>query len=101
MSGNSDLTLTEQKHVRTAIWSLRVRVGGWTPLAKALRFQYDTVQKVAAGARAVTAGMALRVARFAGVSIDDLLAGNYTPPGTCPHCGHAPDFTDETTQVDG
>jgi hypothetical protein len=35
--------------------------------------------------------VAFRVARLTGVSIDDLLAGKYPPPGTCPHCGHSAD----------
>jgi len=48
----------------------------------------------------VTAGLALRVARFAEVSIDDLLGGKYVPPGACPYCGRGSDFTDEETVVE-
>jgi hypothetical protein len=32
--------------------------------------------------------MAFRVARLAGVGVDDILTGKYPPPGTCPLCGH-------------
>lgn len=32
--------------------------------------------------------MAFRVARMAGVGLDDLLAGRYPVKGMCPHCGH-------------
>jgi hypothetical protein len=32
--------------------------------------------------------MALRVARLAGVPIDDVLAGKFPPAGTCPYCGN-------------
>ena len=39
--------------------------------------------------RPVSADMAFRVARAAGVPIDDVLGGKFPPPGTCPHCGHA------------
>jgi hypothetical protein len=46
------------------------------------------VANVAAG-RVVSASMALRIGRFVGVSVDDLLAGRFPPPGTCPYCGHA------------
>ena len=94
----SDLTLTEQKHVRTAIRALRRKVGAWGPLADALHAKYDTIEKVVNGRRAVTASLAFRVARLAGVPVDDLLAGQYLP-GACPRCGHLPDFADEETVV--
>jgi hypothetical protein len=45
----SDLTGKEQKAVRTALRFLRLRVGAWAPLAKALRYQWDSIQKVATG----------------------------------------------------
>ena len=94
-----DLDGTEQKHVRTALRHLRLRMGAWAPLAKALHYANDTVEKTVNGRRPVTAKMAIRVARLAGVGIDDLLDGKYLP-GACPHCGHPPDFRDEETAVD-
>jgi hypothetical protein len=36
----------------------------------------------------VSASLAYRVARLAEVGIDDLLAGAFPPPNTCPHRGH-------------
>ena len=45
----SDLTAKEQKAVRTALKVLRLRVGTWAPLAKALRYEWDSIQKVATG----------------------------------------------------
>jgi hypothetical protein len=40
--------------------------------------------------------LALRIARFAGVPMDELLAGQWLSQRTCPHCGHPPDdFVDE------
>lgn len=95
----SDFDEKEQKNVRTALRFLRLRIGAWEPLAKALRYEMDSVEKMVNGRRAVTARMALRVARIAGVSIDDLLEGRYLQ-GACPHCGHGPDFGDEDTVVD-
>jgi hypothetical protein len=56
-------------------------------LAKVLRCDTNTITHIANG-RAVTASLAVRVARLAGVSIDGLLRGDYPPPGTCPYCGH-------------
>jgi hypothetical protein len=85
----SDLTAQEQAHVRAALRFLRVRCGGVGVLAKTLRFTEATVRHVVEG-RAVSAAMAFRVARLAGVGVDELLGGQYPPPGTCPHCGHHP-----------
>ncbi len=85
----SDLTNKEQKAVRTALRFLRLRVGAWGPLAKALRYEWDSIQKVATGKRPVTPALALRVAR---------LAGRWLSARVCPHCGHPPDdFVDEDT----
>ena len=78
----SDLTAEEQRNVRAAVRFLRVRCGGWVPLTKVLRLTRSTLQKVGA-----TPVVAFRVARLAGVSLDDLLTGKYPTPGTCPHCG--------------
>lgn len=96
---SDDLTLTEQRHVRTALRFLRRRVGAWQPLADGLNVACDTIEKVVNGRRPVTPRMAFRVARFADVSIGDLLEGRYLP-GACPHCGLPPDFADETTAVE-
>ena len=82
-----DLTANEQAHVRAALRFLRLRCGGWGPLGKALRFKQTTLGNVANG-RTVSPTVAFRVARLAGTSVDDLLAGRFPPPGTCPHCGH-------------
>jgi hypothetical protein len=86
----SDLGAQEQTNVRAALRYLRLRLGGWAPLARALRFKHGTIAHVVGG-KAVSASIAFRVARLTGVSIDDLLAGKYPPPGTCPHCGHSAD----------
>jgi hypothetical protein len=53
-----------------------------------------------AGKKAVTPALTLRVARFAGVPMDELLAGQWLSPRVCPHCGHPPDdFVEEETVV--
>ena len=97
----NDLTAREQKAVRTALRFLRLRVGAWGPLAKALRCEWDSIQKVATGKRAVTPALALRVARFAVIPMDELLAGQWLSARVCPHCGHPPDdFIDEETLVE-
>lgn len=85
----ADLTTQEQTHVRTALRFLRSRCGGWEPLAKALRSTAGYLTNVA-GTDTVSASIAIRVARLAGVPVDDVLTGNYPAPGTCPYCGHLP-----------
>jgi len=82
-----DLTDQEQTNVRAALRFLRVRLGGWRPLAKTISAEPLTLRRVAGG-HVVSASIAFRVARLAGVGVDDVLQGRYPPPGTCPHCGH-------------
>jgi hypothetical protein len=57
---------------------------------KVIHFQLRTIRNVMKG-RMVSPTMAFRVARFAGVGIDNLLAGKFPPPGTCSHCGKSTD----------
>jgi hypothetical protein len=57
----NDLTAKKQRAVRTALRFLRLRVGPWKPLAKALHCEWDGIQKVATGKRQVTAALALGV----------------------------------------
>jgi len=85
-----DLTDREQRSVRTALHVLRNRVGAWAPLAKELGYQPDSLHKVAMAKRAVAPALVLRVARFAKVPVDDLLAGRWLPVGICGHCGRNP-----------
>lgn len=83
----SDLTTQEQAHVRAALRFLRARCGGWEPLAKVLRMNKVTLRHVSSG-KATSAALAFRVARLAGVGVDELLSGKYPPINACPHCGH-------------
>jgi hypothetical protein len=83
----SDLTTAEQANVRAALRFLRARCGGWTNVGKVLRFKDTTLSAVAGGKKTASAVLAFRVARFAKVSVDDVLAARFPPPGTCPHCG--------------
>jgi hypothetical protein len=94
----SDLDETEQKHVRTALRFLRTRLGTWACVAEALRMSPRTLEKVTGNTGRVTASIALRVARLAGTTVDDLISGNYLP-GACPRCGHIRDFVDDQTMV--
>jgi hypothetical protein len=70
---------------------LRRRCGPLEMVAKVLGMKDDSLSKILRGTRGVTARVAFRVARFAGVSVTDLVKGQGVPAGTCPFCGHAPD----------
>jgi hypothetical protein len=76
------LNRTEAANVRAAAWHLRARLGGLRNLAKALELSIPSVRVTNSPT------MAFRLARLAGVGVDDILTGKYPPPGTCPYCGH-------------
>ncbi len=95
----TDLDEKEQSHVRVALRHIRRVVGAWAPIADALHYSLAAVEKTINGRCAVSPRMAFRVARLAGLSLDDLLAGRCLP-GACCRCGHLPDFGDEPTTVE-
>jgi hypothetical protein len=56
---------------------------------------------VATGKRAGSPALARRVAGFAGVTMDELLAGQWLLSRVCPHCGHpSEDFVDDETMAE-
>ena len=57
-------------------------------MAKALRFKNGTLSAVGSWHRHVSRTLAVRVAKFAKVAVDDVLSGRYPAPGACPMCGH-------------
>ncbi len=79
-----DLTAQEQGNVRSALRFLKTRYGGWEALSRAIRFKSSSLKMFAYG-RVPSASVALRLARIAGVPVDDVLAGRFPP--ACPHCG--------------
>ena len=83
---STDLTLTEQENVRAALRFLHTRLGGWREVAEAMKAHRPTLRDRMWG-RTVTGGLAVRVARLAGAPLEEILAGRWPVPGTCPHCG--------------
>lgn len=77
----SDLTAAEVVNVRKAVAFLRFRCGNVKALARALRTSKATLGRP-------SPLLAFKVARLAGVGVDDVLTGKYPPPGVCAHCGH-------------
>ena len=81
-----DVTMIEAKRVRAALHFLRVKFGTWDLLGKAIHLTGTTLKQVATGHKPVSPLLTFRVARFAKVGIDDLLAGKW--PDSCPYCHH-------------
>lgn len=84
----SDLTPEERANVRRAIHVLRRRHGTYRELAAMLRVRLGTLRAYGS-THWPSAGVAVRVARLAGVPIDDVLAGRWPVEGACPHCGRS------------
>jgi hypothetical protein len=82
-----DLTADEEGRVRVALRYLRSRAGRWSEVAKSVGFSKRTLHNIMYDGRTVTASLAFRTAKLAAVSVDDLLAGTWLPPGMCSHCG--------------
>lgn len=85
----TNFTDEEQENIRRALRFVRFRAGGWLPISAALGFTKNTLKNVSEG-HGVSANLALRLSRMAGVSLEDLIAGKFPPVGACPHCGHCP-----------
>lgn len=94
----SDLNAQQQTNVRIALRYLRARCGNWRSVSRAVNLPPSLVCQINNDEGTVTVRTAFRVARVAGVSIDDLLAGKFPPAGTCPHCGRF--GKTETSQLD-
>jgi hypothetical protein len=82
-----DLSPEERQRVKVALAFLLVRFGKQKALADAMGLKKATVAYAASKRGGVTAGVALRAARAAGVPLEDILSGAWPKPGMCPHCG--------------
>jgi hypothetical protein len=56
-------------------------------VAKTLGINETSLSNVIYGHRGVGADLAVRVARFARVGVDDVLSGRFPDKDACPHCG--------------
>jgi hypothetical protein len=83
---STDLTPEEQANVRVALRFLRTRYGSWWRFAQAIDARWMTLRD-RAGGRTVSGGLALRVAKAAGVPVEDVLVGRWPIAGACPYCG--------------
>lgn len=82
------LTPEEEACTRGALKFLAVRHGGWKKLAARMGVNvYTLMSACLKKRRAVDPGIALEVARAAGVTIDDVLSGAWPAREACPTCG--------------
>ncbi len=69
---------------------MHLRCRTWETLGRALKFSGMNLGLMANGHRLISPKVVIRIAKFAGVGVDDVLTGRFPAPGTCPHCGHGP-----------
>ena len=85
------LSKEQRANVMTALRFLRIRVGTWKMLAKALGFELSTMKNIEKGVNPASVNLAFQVSRLACVPFDDVVAGRYPVDGMCPHCGRGPE----------
>lgn len=77
---------TEQANVKAAIRLLRHQLDP-DQLARALKITRLALKHTTERRRPASAKLALRVARVAGVPLEEILSGAWRPTGVCPVCG--------------
>ena len=82
-----ELSLEEQAHAKVAVRFLRARLGSWATLAERTGLSIAILRHTMGKRSRVSANVALRVARVAGVPLEDVLRGAW-PGNACPTCGH-------------
>jgi hypothetical protein len=85
---SADLSPEEHANVRKALRFLVARLGGRAKVAASLKVSVQALDGACYSARKrPSAALAIRTARVAGVSVEDVLAGRFPIAGACPHCG--------------
>lgn len=82
-----DLTAAEQANVKAALRVLRTHLGGWHAVSAALACTHKTLEHSISQRGKASGAMAIRVARIAQVSVEDVLSGAFPKRGACPRCG--------------
>ncbi|CAN97897.1 hypothetical protein predicted by Glimmer/Critica [Sorangium cellulosum So ce56] len=82
------LTPTQRKRLRAALRHLRAAYGSWSCLADVMDMSVIAVESIANGRANGSPATALRAAKAAGVSVDQLL-GELASVQRCPTCGRS------------
>jgi DNA-binding XRE family transcriptional regulator len=85
------LTPEESACVLVALEFMIARTGSMQALAYKMGIDRTCVRRAVKGKPEPGVAMALELARVVGVTVDDVLAGRFPPPGSCPHCGGIPE----------
>jgi transcriptional regulator with XRE-family HTH domain len=80
------LTPDEGENVLAALRVLRARRGSWAVVAKAMGVTKRQLSAYRNELRP-TVALAVRVARLAGVGVEDVLSGAFAKPRLCSSCG--------------
>ncbi|KYF75847.1 hypothetical protein BE17_23580 [Sorangium cellulosum] len=86
--GSVVLTRDESAALRAALKNLN-RSRTWAEIAREIGVCSNTVRHVASGHTPGSAGLALRVARLAGLSLERVLVPGPVGPSVCPTCGRS------------
>jgi hypothetical protein len=78
----------EQANVKAALRVLRVRHGTWVVLGRMLKLHPKTLERMLGRKGKPVPGLAIRLARLAGCSVEDVLSGAFARAAVCPTCGH-------------
>jgi len=81
------LTPEEERCVVLALRVLRTNYRTWTALERALKVDANTLERIGRGKSRAVAGLAIRIARLAGCTVEDVLSGQFTKGLVCPTCG--------------
>lgn len=82
------LTPTQRKRLRAALRSLRSAYGSWSCLAEVMDMSVIAVESIANGRANGSPATALRAAKAAGVTVEQLLDG-LAVVHRCPTCGRS------------
>jgi transcriptional regulator with XRE-family HTH domain len=77
----------EVTYVRAALDVLQIRCGSLRKLAEVMQIGRMRVTRVASGSRRPDVAFAVRLARVAGVPVEDITQGRFVRSGACPMCG--------------
>jgi hypothetical protein len=81
------LSVEETRHLRAAVSALARNMGGFAVAAVVVGVSIQTLHAVMNPKRRPHPGIALRVARASGMSVEAVLGGCLSPMGRCPTCG--------------
>jgi transcriptional regulator with XRE-family HTH domain len=81
------LTPEQRANVRRTMDILRTKHGDWKRVARVMGVSSQALMRALSGTGKPGAGVAVRAARLAGVTVEDVIGGAYAKAWVCPTCG--------------